>query len=102
MCGTSWRPFPPALAISRYPAPPPPSGAKPRSAQSFATTRAKSAISVSLASAPKWSKVTYLPLGITSTCTGACARMSWKASVCSVSATVLFGISPRRMRANTF
>jgi hypothetical protein len=42
------------------------------------------------------------PLGITSTCTGDCGRMSLKASVCSVSITVSFGISPRRIFAKMF
>ena len=57
MCGTSCTPATPELAISRYPPPPSP-GATSSSPQSFATTRVKSAISASLASAPKWSKLT--------------------------------------------
>src|SRR5690242_11488423 len=36
---------------------------------------------------------------MTSTCTGACGLMSWKASVHWSSYTLLLGISPRRTRA---
>jgi hypothetical protein len=42
------------------------------------------------------------PFGITSTWSGACGRMSRKASVWSVSSTVWFGISPRRIFAKMF
>ena len=42
------------------------------------------------------------PLGMTSVCTGACGLMSSKASACSFSKTVWFGISPRRILAKMF
>ena len=71
-------------------------------ARHLATARKNPAISSSLAAAVKSANDTQRPLGITSTCIGACGLMSWNASDHSSSKTFLQGISPRKILAKMF